>query len=207
MARSKSTREALDAQSIPYSLVSAHDGRPQLWPIKCLTQAGYIGMWRTYRKAWNRAQLRCPGDYALLLESDAVVPSQFIPAFGSALGMRGPRLHDPIPRVLWLDERNLRGPSPSGCCTVATAYHRSTWIVMAYEFASSSKHALWVNYTTRPKLVVDHPDCLTDWYLANVAAYRRIPSASVPIVGHPAGHASEINPGGAVGNSSVSNKK
>ena len=142
---------------------------------------GYIGIWRSLLTTWRRAEDQCQGDWAMILESDAMIPVNFTGKFADALA------YHPPASALWLDGRLGKGKEAQGCCAVATAWHRSVWPSMIGDFNPFNKTAWHADYRTNKarRPLVDSDACLSDWYLGNVVKGRKIEAASYPMVGHP----------------------
>ena len=154
--------------------------RDSNWSVDCLKQRGYIGMWTSMQALWIEALLRCNKEWLIVFESDALFPRYYL----KWLWLRGD--------IVWLDTRAGWGRGVSGCCTVGMAYHRRIWPDLVFEFNTTNTRAYWNGYASRHKPVVNHPTCLTDWYLGNLAAERRWSASRVGVVQHPVS-VSELN--------------
>lgn len=156
--------------------------------VPCLEgRHGYIGVWRSTHHLWKKAERECRHEWTLLLESDALLPANFRDV--AQLVLRPPA------QIVWFDARTGFGSGPSGCCTNAVAYRRDALPLLVRHFDPSNRvDALWNNYSRRRLPVVQDPTCLTDWYLANVAATAGLVARRHGVVAHPSNdkNASEI---------------
>jgi len=183
--RSQPMRKQLDHQGVPYNLVAARHGKGGNWPLTCVDQngigPGYIGIWRSTLASWRRAETQCDQEWAIIFESDAIIPANFTQKASDAL-----QFH-PAAKAVWLDGRLGKGKGAQGCCAVATAWHRSIWPSMIGDYNPFNQTAWHADYKTNKarRPLVDSDACLSDWYLGNVVKGRNIEAASVPIVGHP----------------------
>lgn len=156
------------------------------WSVSCLKQIGYIGMWLSMLRVWRRAFEECRSEWTVLLEADALLPTQFDSELNRVLNSSAGT------DIVWLDERAGQGEGPNGCCTVAMAYRTSTLPFFIYHFDPTNLNAYWNNYTHKRKDVVNHDECLTDWYLGNLVQYLGLRARRDGIAKH-AGGDSEIN--------------
>lgn len=182
LLRSNLLRSEMDLQGIPYNTVPSKYANLKKWPVKCLTSMGYAGNWLSLLTVWTRAVQSCKADWVIIFESDAVIPRNFMRTFANV------RARNASARAIWMDERGGAKHSASGCCTVATAWHRSTWPQMIADFDPFGASAWHNNYHLRPNHTGCAPtnrQCLTDWYLCNVVQGRRIPALSAGVVRHP----------------------
>lgn len=147
--------------------------------MQCLPHAGYVGTWLSMLHVWRRSIAECREEWTILLESDAVLP----PRFDSLLTRY--RTTFANSDVVWLDERAGRDAGASGCCTVAVAYRGSVLSRLVAHFDPQNARAYWNGYERNVKPTVDHKDCLTDWYLGNVAAHLKLRCARRGLVHHP----------------------
>jgi len=92
------------------------------------------------------------------------------------------------PDVLYLDSRNAPSSSTRGyrnvrpgCCTSAVGYSRHAMERLSVLF-DWQRSPMMQAYRHLKKPVVDHPDCLFDWMLANFAALDGLQVASRPLV-------------------------
>lgn len=177
----------LDSQGIPYVSFTGVKVRSYDWNVPCLIgRDGYIGMWLTMHRIWSHAMRTCHSPWVVLLEADAVPTHSFKMALHSLQHLQDD--------VVWMDERTGKGPGPSGCCTVAVAYHKTRALptLISNFDPTNTRNALWNNYSARKNLLVQHETCLTDWYLANVVKETHLRASRNGIVAHPAGR-SEIH--------------
>ena len=181
LERAENTRAELKRQGIKFNIMSSRYPDRDNWPVTCLNHNGYIGMWRTYLAAWTRATHKCKAKWAIFLESDAVLPKEFNTSLVTALEKHR------FSRAIWLDERNGFRGEASNCCTVATAWHRSTWSILEQDFSPYNPDAWHNGYeknaTRQP--IIKNPVCLTDWYLGNVVVGRNIKASCYGVVKHP----------------------
>ena len=194
LLRSNRLRSELDSQGIPYNTVSSGLVDAKNWPVKCLRSYGYAGNWMSLWKVWTRATRSCKAEWVIIFESDAAIPPNFLQTFSKA------RAKNISAKAIWMDERSGFKHSPHGCCTVATAWHRSTWSQMIADLDPNGISAWHQNYSHRPNnsgcATHDRP-CLTDFYLCNVVMGRRIPALSFGVVKHPKSNHTDMNWAGA----------
>ena len=156
-----------------------------------MAHTGYRGMWATMWRAFSQAKQHCRADWVILLENDA----DFRLDQNWHKTLREFTVKTPDARVVWLDHRRN---AASDCCTVAVAYHRTILDQMILDFSYTTAQVdsvkghitqvgsgnkqdapYWKDYT-------DHGGkCLTDWYLADLLAFRGIPNYNLGIVYHP----------------------
>jgi hypothetical protein len=128
-------------------------------------------LWRTNVYIWKHAPPEC--DKILILESDARPTPLF---FKRLSGL-------PNRDIVWLDDRTEASlHSPSGCCTIGMLYTRSILGLLIKEFESKDASSYAMRYSPRP--INPSNVCLFDWFLGNLASYKRIKSAVVHLLHH-----------------------
>lgn len=181
-SRMNRLREQMVAQHIDFTAVDAVPA-PANFSVPCLAHVGYQSMWLTMLRIWKTALASCQRDWAIVLESDAILPHHFLTQLDGLVGSQN--------QTVWLDERADTGPGLNSCCTVGMAYSTDALPSLIRHFSPDNRDAYWQQYATATKLVVDHPVCLTDNYLANLVAYLRMPAFRLGIVEHPLSSATE----------------
>jgi len=208
--------ESAQKESIAVNFVDGVDGKKAARRPQCLPagHSGYNGVWQTMSKVWRRALERCPHDWIVDFEDDAVIPAGFVQNLERFIAAY------PHLQIIWLDERTggAKDESPesinskskfarfirarltgAGCCTAGMAYEKTAMVKLLEEFDLNNPEALWNGYEGRDKAVSHvytpemkadkatswpHYECLTDLYLANVVAEFHIAAASYGLVQH-----------------------
>lgn len=131
----------------------------------------YADLCRTNIHIWRTAGKEC--DKVLIFESDAKPSASFLERLKNL----------PSRDITWLDSRGdptMHGPS--GCCSVGMLYSKRILPQLVADFSPLNPVAYANNYFPRP--LVNHNDCIYDWYLGNLAAHRKISSASFNLLYH-----------------------
>ena len=142
----------------------------------------YARLWEAYGRTWNMAVNTCKQPYVVLLENDAIFPSNFSATLHKTLDAARELDVD----VLWMDDRVGTAAGPQGCCTVGLALKKSVLPRLVREFSLSNHNAYWNRYASKKRTVVPYRECLTDWYMGNLVASLRLRGYSRGIVKHPA---------------------
>lgn len=194
LQRSKRLRDALFEQGLPFAIIPGRTGTGT-WKVECLPQRmhpGYIGNWRSHVAAWRRGHSHCGGDFIVVLENDAIVPFGVVRHLRKLF--RSMKLHGR--QVAWLDGRHGdHAQEQVGAASYgigAMALSTAVLPLMISQFTDGAD-ALWRNYTSKRRPLVDHEICLTDWYMGNVVAASNIAAVRFPLFDHPAAAISEIH--------------
>lgn len=127
-------------------------------------------LWRTNVHIWKNVPSHC--ESVLILESDAKPEHGFFKKL------------DNLPKrdIIWLDSRIK--PSmhePSGCCCIGMLYSKRILPLLIENFTNNETGYA---YNYRPRPINGGPDCLYDWFLGNLAAVKKIKSASIHMLYH-----------------------
>lgn len=141
------------------------------FPVPCCKNVAYLGLWLSNLRIWEKAVQTCKSEWVILLENDALLPSNFVSRFRTYAR--------PSLDVLWMDSRNGFHPGPSGCCTVGMAYRKSSLPRLIPHFELGREDAFYRRGTWKKTT------CLFDWYLPAVVRGVGLRSYTVGIVRHP----------------------
>jgi len=143
----------------------------------CLTDghAGTKGLQMSNVKIFQDA-IKKGYEWILIFEDDAEPPGDF-----DFIVLETIKKY-PDSRVIYLDNRNKGGDGfIPGCCTSCLLYHNSVFELLAREL--NPETSLYMkDYANKPKEIVQHTDCLFDWFLANTLAHYNIKTSSEPLV-------------------------
>ena len=84
--------------------------------------------------------------------------------------------------IIYLDNRNPEGDGViPDCCLSGMIYHKYVFKILANEL-NPEKGTYLQNYGNKDKKIMNHNDCLHDWFLANLIAENGFKTSSAPLV-------------------------